>query len=627
MRDQATPQEQHCSALWELIRRMPKSPCERWTLYGLPVVMTMCRSLALYFSVVIFNGALEIVFSEAQNTTVLERETNLTLSGNRQPVTLGLPVLLLLYAFFSLRDSHIQWMRLWLLPVIENMCRHYSSNLVAAYFEKTEEFQQNHDPQELAFLHHMTFERLGSDSLLLMCSLIPSVLEFFFTSILLAAEGLNNLAGFHLLSTLFACVFCYLYARFVVTPKFFIHLEGLNNAYPKLFQHVARFPLARNCGAIVREQERAATWLGDLSKHQLANNRSQQFTFIISALSYTVFFSLMLWFCAETVAANKLIVALLYLFNAYVPLQHMADSLNPLLGNDPSYKQLLNYLYDEGSFDHRYRDARLMKIVPAREEGPVLCLQNVSYKHPGQTESAIHDVSLELMPGQAVMVVGKSGQGKTTLVKALHGLGKLQDEGRVFLSGVDNRLISPEGLAQHTFMVSQNTVIFAGTVAENIRYVAPDTTDEELQRVAERVGFDQDMLRRHTGFNGGSLSGGERKRVALARALLMQARVIICDEITAGLDPTGQREVMQTVEALRAGGAAILFVTHRPDVAGKHIHFEGILEVEEGVVRPTTIKQLTEEGKLSQLSMLNRRGAAAHCESCTCSQGVTQYVQ
>ena len=594
------------SPLFTLLHRMPKSSYEQWTLYGTPIVLAMFRSAATYFSVVAFNGALEVVFSGTGNATDQWGEANITLSGREQELALDVAAFLALYRLFSLKDSHLQWMHLCLQPVIEKACLYYSHSLVSAFLVKTDEFQNNHDPQELAFLHYIAFERFGINAMLLLCSLIPSVAEFFFTSALLAAEGLYALAGIHVVSALMVSLFTYLYARFGMTPHFYRHLDGLNKAYPQLFQHAVRFPLIRNCGGVEREKELAAKWLGQLSNYQLANNRSQQFTLVIPEMLYTIFFALMLWFCAATMSADKLIVALLYLFTTYVPLRHVADSLNPILGNGPSFRQLLVYLYEESSFDPRYTDTSLIDDVPTCPvDTPLLRLQDVSYTHSGQEEAAIQDVGFALMAGQAAMVVGDSGQGKTTLVNVIHGCNYLQNSGVVEISGVSNRLISPVGLARHTYMVSQNTTIFAATIAENIRFVNPGITDQELLEVALKVGFDQRMLDRHAGFNGGSLSGGQKKWLALARALLVHARIIICDEITAGLDAGGQQEVMRVVDELRQGGVAIIFVTHRPAVANRYIQFEQALEVHNGEVKAISLDQFTEDpSHLSQVSML-----------------------
>lgn len=182
-------------------------------------------------------------------------------------------------------------------------------------------------------------------------------------------------------------------------------------------------------------------------------------------------------------------------------------------------------------------------------------------------DPVLHDVSLEIRPGEMVGIVGHSGCGKTTLVNLIM---RLYDptRGRILIDGVDARHIRGRHLRTHIGVVPQETQLFDGTVRENIRYAKPSATDEEVIRAARAAGAHDFICSLPEGYNslvgdkGYSLSGGERQRIVIARALIHDPEILILDEATAALDTETEKQIQAAIEELTDGRTTIA-IAHR----------------------------------------------------------------
>lgn len=191
---------------------------------------------------------------------------------------------------------------------------------------------------------------------------------------------------------------------------------------------------------------------------------------------------------------------------------------------------------------------------------------------PGQSgDSAavgtvLQGLHLEIPAGQSIAVVGPSGAGKSTLAMlALRLLDPVA--GRVEIDGADLRSVTLESLRSHTAYVPQDTVLFSGTIRDNIRFGRLDATDAEVVAAARAAYAEDFILRQPDGYDtvvgerGGTLSGGQRQRIAVARAILRDASVVVLDEATTGLDPASARAVRHALERLTRGRTT-LSITH-----------------------------------------------------------------
>jgi len=204
--------------------------------------------------------------------------------------------------------------------------------------------------------------------------------------------------------------------------------------------------------------------------------------------------------------------------------------------------------------------------------GSIVQLQGVSYGYPARPGRVLDDVDLELLPGETVVLVGSSGSGKSTLASIVLGLLE-PSVGRVLRDGVEQEAETLTAWRQHVAWVPQRATLFTGTVADNIRLGDPDADDEHVRAAAGLAGaaaFVSDLPDGYetvVGDGGRPLSAGEAQRIALARAFLRDARLVILDEPTAHLDAVNAEAVTEAMSRL-SEGRTLLVIAHRPELAG-----------------------------------------------------------
>jgi ATP-binding cassette subfamily C protein LapB len=193
--------------------------------------------------------------------------------------------------------------------------------------------------------------------------------------------------------------------------------------------------------------------------------------------------------------------------------------------------------------------------------------RNVSFSYPGQGEAALQNISLRITPGEHVVVIGRTGSGKTTLQKLMLGLYQ-PSEGVVRIDGIDLRQLDPADLRRNVGFVGQDATLFYGTLRENISIGAPYADDSAVVAAAEVAGLTQFVNRHPKGFDmligerGESLSGGQRQEVAIARAVLMDPPVLFFDEPTSAMDFSTEYGFKERLKRF-AAHKTLVIVTHR----------------------------------------------------------------
>lgn len=183
----------------------------------------------------------------------------------------------------------------------------------------------------------------------------------------------------------------------------------------------------------------------------------------------------------------------------------------------------------------------------------------------------LRSISFDIAPGERLALVGPSGSGKSTIADLLLRLLD-PDEGRVTVDGHDVRDLALEDLRRHIVLVDQEPFVFHTTIADNIRYARPDAPHDEVRAAAQAAGIDEFVSRLPEGYativgeRGAALSAGERQRLALARAFLVNPSVLVLDEPTASLDPVSERHVLAGYERIMRGRTTLL-ITHRMALA------------------------------------------------------------
>ncbi len=193
-------------------------------------------------------------------------------------------------------------------------------------------------------------------------------------------------------------------------------------------------------------------------------------------------------------------------------------------------------------------------------------LDRISFGYDSAVE-VLHDLSLEIRPGEFIGLVGRSGVGKSTLINLIMRMYDV-DEGSIRIDGVDIRDYSQNCLRSQMGVVLQENFLFAGTVWQNLTYAKPNATREEVIRAAKAAGVHEFVIHLPDGYQtvvgerGHTLSGGERQRVAIARALLHDPKILILDEATSALDTETEKQIQDALLVLTKGRTTIA-IAHR----------------------------------------------------------------
>jgi thiol reductant ABC exporter CydD subunit len=247
----------------------------------------------------------------------------------------------------------------------------------------------------------------------------------------------------------------------------------------------------------------------------------------------------------------------------YLPLRNLAAQFHASADGRAVAERLLD-LVDPSPAPRRGAHA-----PPSPGRVPVR-LERVSFAYPAREGAVLDSVDLELPPGETVALVGPSGGGKSTIASLILGLAE-PTRGRVAVGALDLAACDPDRWREWIAWVPQRPTLFRGTVADNIR-IADDTADDERVRWAAELGgagpFIRDLPSGYEtviGDGGRQLSAGERQRIALSRAFLRDAPLVILDEPTANLDPVNAELVGEAVHRLREG-RTLLLIAHRPEL-------------------------------------------------------------
>lgn len=202
------------------------------------------------------------------------------------------------------------------------------------------------------------------------------------------------------------------------------------------------------------------------------------------------------------------------------------------------------------------------------ESQPDIKLEQISFSYPGQAQAVLHNFCLQVAPGECVALVGPSGAGKSTVLNLLAGFERPQ-QGDVTISGVSLTELSRSHWMEKVAFVSQHTVLFPGSIRDNLLMANPQATDDQLRTACDQAAASEfidrlgDGIDTPVGEGGANFSGGQVQRLALARAFLKDAPVLLLDEPTASLDHASEELVLQALSRLCRGRTTLL-LTHRP---------------------------------------------------------------
>jgi ATP-binding cassette subfamily B protein len=300
---------------------------------------------------------------------------------------------------------------------------------------------------------------------------------------------------------------------------------------------------------------------------------------MVNALRQVITFTLMWLIFKEILTVGQLISLQFYSFFIFGPLQEIGSII-------------MSYRETEASLNNF--DALMKKPIDTPPSNPIaigaieqLAFNQVGFQHQTANFKAIDQISFEAKKGETIAFVGPSGAGKSTLVKLLVGLYQPQ-EGEILMNGVNTAQIDMSALRNQISFVTQDTQLFAGTIKENLAFVAPNATEEEMLQALAKASCANILdkggngLATVIGEGGLKLSGGEKQRLSIARALLRHPHLLIFDEATSSLDSLTEESITDTIRDLSKEREQItIMIAHRLSTI---IHATRIYVLEKGTV-------------------------------------------
>jgi len=263
----------------------------------------------------------------------------------------------------------------------------------------------------------------------------------------------------------------------------------------------------------------------------------------------------------DALTAGTLVAIVLYVERFFDPIRELAQRYNTFQSTMAASERIFELLDLEPDLVDNPAAQPLPRIA-----GDVV-FDHVSFAYREGERPVLHDVSLHARPGERIALVGETGAGKSTIIRLLARFYDVT-EGALRIDGHDVREVTSESLRQQLGIVLQDTFLFTGTMADNIRYGKLEATDAEVLAAAKAVGAD-DFIRRMTdgydsevGENGSNLSVGQRQLVSFARALLADPRILILDEATSSVDTATERIIQAALDTLMEGRTSFV-IAHR----------------------------------------------------------------
>jgi ATP-binding cassette subfamily B protein len=314
---------------------------------------------------------------------------------------------------------------------------------------------------------------------------------------------------------------------------------------------------------------------------------------VVNALRTSIMFLMLYLIYAQAITVGQFFSLFIYSFFIFGPLQELGNIINIYREAEVSLKN--------------FQDILDMKKEP-RPASPVplpdlqdLAFAHVGFQHQSASSPALTDISFHVKRGDTIAFVGPSGAGKTTLVKLLVGLYRPQS-GDVLYNGHSVSDVDLNQLRERIGFVTQDTQLFSGTIRENLLFVRPTATDAECLEVLRKASCDSLLARASKGLDtvigegGVKVSGGEKQRLSIARALLRRPHLLVFDEATSSLDSLTEEEIGETIrEVSRSQDVITILIAHRLSTI---MHADRILVLERG--------SITESGTHTEL--LDQKG-------------------
>ncbi len=299
----------------------------------------------------------------------------------------------------------------------------------------------------------------------------------------------------------------------------------------------------------------------------------------VNLLRTCILFMMLYLIFTQKITVGQFFSLLFYSFFIFGPMQELGNIINVYRETEVSLGNFRKILETP-------KDPKPLNPVPVTDIHK-LEFANVGFMHQSASTPALTDISFEVNRGETIAFVGPSGAGKTTLVKLLVGLYQPK-QGEILYNGVDSTEVDLDRLRERIGLVTQDAQLFSGTIRENLKFVNPHATDEECLDVLHKSAANALLARADKGLDtligegGVKVSGGEKQRLSIARALLRNPHLLVFDEATSSLDSLTEEEISRTMREVASSRDVItILIAHRLSTV---MHADRIYVLERGKI-------------------------------------------
>ena len=345
--------------------------------------------------------------------------------------------------------------------------------------------------------------------------------------------------------------------------------------------------LVKSLGLGQQEIDRLNSTTGKILKLELKKVRYlRSLSFIqgtaVNFLRTSIMFLMLYLIYTRAITVGQFFSLFIYSFFIFGPLQEIGNVINVYRETEAS----LNVYEDILRIPKEPRPEHPKPLQDLR----TLAFEHVSFQHQSASSPAVTDISFGVSRGETIAFVGPSGAGKTTLVKLLVGLYPPR-EGRIMYNAIPGAEVDLDDLRARIGFVTQDTQLFSGTIRENLLFVNPTATDAQCLEVLREASCDNLLARADNGLDtvlgegGVKVSGGEKQRLSIARALLRRPHLLVFDEATSALDSLTEEGIVDTIRTVASAGDAItVLIAHRLSTI---LHADRIYVLERGRIVET----------------------------------------
>ncbi|MFW0737823.1 ABC transporter ATP-binding protein [Flavobacterium sp. T12S277] len=444
-------------------------------------------------------------------------------------------------------------------------------------------FAEFEDQRSGETLSKLTKVRSDSEKLItLSISLIfQTVIGFVFVIVYVARIDYRISLIFLVTAPIIALVSSYLGKKIKVVSKKIVNQT--NALAGSTTESLRNIELVKSLGLTYQEEKRL-----NLNTFKILQLELQKIRFIRSLsfiqgttvhfLRTCVVFTLYYFLFGNKIIVGDLLTMVFFTFFIFGPLQELGNfiiALNETKVSMENFKTLLS-----APKEFRPKNPKHVGAIQS------LLFSNVSFQHKTAKFKAVENINFDIKQGQTVAFVGPSGSGKTTLVKLLVGL-YTPAEGQVFYNDIDSAEIDLLDLRKQLGFVTQDAQLFSGTIRENLLFVRPNATDEDLYDALKRASCEKLLQRAEDGLNttigegGIKVSGGEKQRLSIARAILRNPNLLIFDEATSALDSITEEEINTTIRNISDKNRITVLIAHRLSTV---MHADKIFVLEQGKI-------------------------------------------